>query len=140
VHDEMAERFRSENRRMGRARREVVELLATQPGPVTAEGVSELLPDVHPSSVYRTLHVLEELGYVRHVHLAHGPALYELTDRAAKMRHLVCEVCGRTVPIPVRLLEPLQRRLERDYDFVLDSGHFALVGRCVACARPRTER
>jgi Fur family transcriptional regulator, ferric uptake regulator len=121
---------------MGRARRQVAELLAEHSGALSAESIIERLPEVHPSSVYRTLNVLEELGVVRHVHLAHGAALYELADRASSVRHLVCEVCGRTVEVPLRTIEPLRRKIEKEYDFVLDSAHFAMTGRCSGCIRP----
>jgi Fur family transcriptional regulator, ferric uptake regulator len=137
MQEQTVEMLRSGNRRIGKARRQVVDVLAAQPGPITVDGVIDLLPGVSASSVYRSLNVLEELGYVRHVHLAHGAALYELTDRLASVRHLVCEVCGNTIQIPAALLAPLSRRIERDYGFVLDSGHFALPGRCASC--PRTE-
>jgi Fur family ferric uptake transcriptional regulator len=135
VRDETANMLRSGNRRIGRARRQITEFLAEHPGPVTADHIIEHLPDVHPSSVYRALNVLEELGYVRHVHLAHGAALYELTDHMSSVRHLVCEVCGRTTEVPAQVLDELRSRIEHDYDFVLDSGHFALTGRCLTCAR-----
>jgi Fur family ferric uptake transcriptional regulator len=135
VEDETVKMLRSGKRRIGRARRQITEFLGHHAGPVTADDVIDHLPDVHPSSVYRALNVLEELGYVRHVHLAHGAALYELTDQISTVRHLVCEVCGHTTEVPSRLLDPLRRRIERDYDFVLDSGHFALTGRCATCAR-----
>ncbi len=135
MQDETAKMLRSGNRRIGRARRQITEFLADHDGPVTAEDIIDYLPDVHPSSVYRALNVLEELGYVRHVHLAHGAALYELTDQISTVRHLVCEVCGHTTEVPARVLDSLRRRIERDYDFVLDSGHFALTGRCSSCAR-----
>jgi Fur family transcriptional regulator, ferric uptake regulator len=114
----------------------VAELLAEKSAAMTAEGIMECLPEVHPSSVYRTLNVLEELGYVRHVHLAHGAALYELADRVSTVRHLVCELCGRTVEVPLRTIEPLRRKIEKEYGFVLDSAHFAMTGRCSGCVRP----
>jgi Fur family ferric uptake transcriptional regulator len=133
--DDAADRLRHANRRLGRARRLVIEALASQPGPVTAEQLATLLPDVHASSVYRSLHVLEELGSVRHIHLAHGPALYEPTERVSSVRHAVCEVCGHSFQIPTAVLDQLRRRVERDYGFVLDSDHFALPGRCAGCSR-----
>jgi len=135
MQDETADMLRAGNRRIGRARRQVVDALSAHDGPISADGLIALLPGVHPSSVYRSLNVLEELGYVRHVHLAHGPALFELTDRVSTVRHLVCEVCGHTVEIPSQLLDPLRKLIERDYDFLLDSGHFALPGRCSTCQR-----
>jgi len=119
---------------MGSARRQVIEILGSLDGPVTAETVAARLPDIHVSSVYRSLNLLEELGVVRHVHLAHGPALYELTDVADAIRHLACERCGRDVVVPTALFDDLRVVIERDYGFVMDGGHFAIPGRCSGCA------
>jgi Fur family ferric uptake transcriptional regulator len=136
MRDDTEQLLRSGGRRMGHARRRVLDALGFQVGPVTADDLATALPDVHVSSVYRTLAVLEELGIVRHVHLAHGPALYELSDRVVTLRHLVCEVCGRTVEVPASAFAALNDLVEREHGFVLDSGHFALPGRCVGCIRP----
>src|SRR4051794_31544004 len=84
--------LRAQGRRLGHARRRVLEGFAGLDRPVSAEELAARVPDVHVSSVYRSLVVLEELGLVAHVHLAHGPALYELGP-AANVVHLVCEVC-----------------------------------------------
>ena len=127
-------RFRAAGLRMGSARRQVIEVLDGLDGPLTAEEVAAQIPDVHVSSVYRTLNVLEELGVVRHVHLAHGPALYELTDVAEGIRHLACERCGRDVVVPSALFDELRTTIEAEYGFVMDSGHFAIAGRCSTCA------
>jgi Fur family transcriptional regulator, ferric uptake regulator len=135
VTNDAAHLLRAGNHRMGRARRLVVEALGHASGPVTAEHLIAALPDVHPSSVYRALVVLEELGLVRHVHLAHGAALYELSERISSVRHLVCEVCGRTVQVPADLFEAVARVMAEDHGFILDSDHFAVPGRCTTCER-----
>lgn len=101
--------------------------------PVTAERLAELLPSIHVSSVYRALAVLEEEGVVAHVHLGHGPAVYQLADDARLVRHLVCESCGDVVLVPVAVFEPVRAVLERDFGFALDVDHFAVIGRCRAC-------
>ena len=119
---------------MGAARRQVIEALDGLDGPVTAEEVASRVPDVHVSSIYRSLNVLEDLGVVRHVHLAHGPARYELTDAAERVRHLACDRCGRDVVVPSAIFDELRTTIERDYGFVMDSGHFAIAGRCRDCA------
>ena len=134
VHPDAPARLRAAGLRMGSARRQVIEILGSLDGPVTAETVAARLPDIHVSSVYRSLNLLEELGVVRHVHLAHGPALYELTDVADGIRHLACERCGRDVVVPTALFDDLRVVIERDYGFVMDGGHFAIPGRCSGCA------
>jgi Fur family transcriptional regulator, ferric uptake regulator len=112
----------------------VLDALSNHTEPVTADELAAALPHVHVSSVYRALSVLEDEGVISHVHLGHGPAVYQLAETAGVVRHLVCDACGRHVVVPAALFDPLRRRLEREYDFLLDAGHFAVVGRCRWCA------
>jgi Fe2+ or Zn2+ uptake regulation protein len=135
VTTEAASKMRSEGRRLGAARRQVIDAVAAHDGPVSAEQLAEELPEIHVSSIYRSLNMLEELGLVRHVHLSHGPAVFEVADRATAVRYLVCEVCGRAVAVSAEVFASLHRKIEREHDFLLDSGHFALSGRCVSCER-----
>ena len=87
------------------------------------------------STVYRTLDALEGLGLVEHVHLGHGPGAYHLVP-ASPHHHLVCEVCGRTVDVPIGDLEAAIETVTAPLGFVPDAAHFAIVGRCSECARP----
>jgi Fur family transcriptional regulator, ferric uptake regulator len=100
---------------------------------VSADEVAALVPDVHVSSVYRALATLEEEGIVAHLHLGHGPSIYRLTVDATSDGHLVCEVCGRHDVIPETVFAPLAATLRREHGFVLDTSHFAVVGRCERC-------
>jgi Fe2+ or Zn2+ uptake regulation protein len=102
-------------------------------GPISAEELAGRVPDVHLSSVYRALAVLEDDGVITHVHLGHGPAVYQLTSAVAEVRHLVCDSCGRQLVVPASLFADVARTLQDRYDFVLDAGHFAVVGHCTSC-------
>jgi Fe2+ or Zn2+ uptake regulation protein len=82
--------------------------------------------------VYRTLDTLAELGVVEHVHLGHGPAVYHLTQDPH--HHLICRSCGAVVEAPANLLTGVAKRVRDQYGFALDAKHFALSGRCSACA------
>ena len=113
VRPDAPSRVRAAGLRMGAARRQVISVLDGVDGPITAEEVASRLPEVHVSSVYRSLNVLEDLGVVRHVHLAHGPARYELTDVADQVRHLACERCGRDVVVPAALFDDLRATSSR---------------------------
>lgn len=88
-------------------------------------------PDVHPSTVYRTLETLEEAGLVRHVHLGHGPARWQLADNPS--HHLVCEACGAVQLVPRSLFDELRNRVAAEYDFAIAFHHFATIGRCSHC-------
>ena len=69
------------------------------------------MPDVAPSTVYRTLEVLERLGQVEHVHLGHGPSKYHLAERVHV--HLMCRGCDRVIELPDTYLDDLATRLGR---------------------------
>jgi Fur family ferric uptake transcriptional regulator len=133
VLEETADRLRSDGRRLGAARRQVIEALTERDAPVSAEELAEEIPSIHVSSIYRSLGVLEEMGLVRHLHLTHGPALYELADDAPDTQHLVCDVCGRDIEVPATLFDKLRQVIESDYAFQLQGGHFALSGHCTSC-------
>jgi Fur family ferric uptake transcriptional regulator len=130
----IAARLREEGHTVGKTRAAILEAVRGKQRAFTAEELAESLDDVHVSTVYRTLGLLEEIGVVRHIHLSHGPAIYERTAVSSDIRHLVCESCGRHVAVPRRVFDTARRTLERDYDFVLDGSHFAIVGRCRSCA------
>jgi Fe2+ or Zn2+ uptake regulation protein len=140
VDDERLERIlaqlRSGGGRITPARRALVAALLASPGHATADDLAELVqrshPDVHQSTIYRTLDALEELGVVDHVHLGHGRAVYHLADDPHQ--HLVCEACGHVLEVPDAVFAELATALQRDYAFTLRPNHFAVLGRCAACA------
>ena len=93
---------------------------------------------VDPSTIYRTIDVLEKSGHLRHVHFGHGPGVVHLIDRG-EHHHVVCENCGRTVDLALDQLEPLTSMLG-GHGFRMGSVHFALVVRCIDCASPDADR
>jgi Fur family ferric uptake transcriptional regulator len=100
-----------------------------------ADTVQRAHPDVHRSTVYRTLDALAEMGVIDHVHLGHSPAVYHFTDAYTEHahHHMVCQGCGKVVELPLSVLTTLQQAISRDYGFDLDATHFALTGCCSDC-------
>ncbi len=94
--------------------------------------VQRVAPDVHLSTIYRNLDELERLGVIVHAHLGHGPATYHLASETHG--HLVCEECGAWVEAPEEFFTTLTEAAAREYHFVIDPRHFAVLGRCAACA------
>jgi Fe2+ or Zn2+ uptake regulation protein len=113
---------------------QVLEALASAGRPVTADELARLVPEVHVSSVYRAVAALEAEGVVAHLHLGHGPSIYRLAADAPTDGHIVCEICGRHEVVPPAVFAPLAKELRARHSFVLDTSHFAVVGRCEACA------
>ena len=122
--------------RMTTPRRAIITALLEASGHTTAEELADRVqaahPDVHRSTVYRTLETLAELGVVDHVHLGHGPAVYHFTHDPH--HHLICRTCGAVVEVPPGVLAPLNRSIRQRYGFQLDAKHFALGGVCQACS------
>ena len=114
------------------AQREQVLAAVRWLGHATPEQLSEALPGVDATTVYRTLELLEELGLVRHTHLGHGAPSYRPADD--EHVHLVCHFCGSVADAPTALVDALDRELVDAHAFVLDRAHFTVFGRCAACA------
>jgi Fur family ferric uptake transcriptional regulator len=134
-------RLRAQGGRVTTARRLVVSTLVGATSHVTAEDLAATIherhPEIHLSTVYRTLDSLEKLGIVEHTHIGHGPAVYHV---GVTHQHLVCEECGAVIDAPVQLLESVQRTLREQYGFELHIGHFALLGRCATHMQIREVR
>jgi Fe2+ or Zn2+ uptake regulation protein len=129
--------IRDQGARVTSARRALVTALVQARGHVTADDLAALVqkaqPDVHLSTIYRSLDALERIGVVDHVHLGHGRAVYHLADEPHQ--HLVCEACGAVVEVPDATFAELSDALRRRYGFAIRPNHFAVLGRCRACAR-----
>jgi len=117
-------------------RRLIVEVLAGTTGHVTG---SELLdrcrardPQTIPSTVYRTLDVLEELGYVRHSHDADGREEYHVLP-AEEHAHLRCLGCGGSWEIESQEAHELVDRLGATRGFEVTLSHVSIGGRCSGC-------
>ena len=134
--DEVLSLLRARGDRVTASRRAVVEALLAGDHHVTADEiaarVAENHPEVHRATVYRTLDRLEEVGVITHVHLGHGPSTFHLNDRPH--HHAVCSSCGAVVEVPLAALDDLAARLRAEHGFALSTQHFALSGRCRACA------
>ena len=88
-------------------------------------------PEVHLSTLYRTLDSLEAIGLVEHTHVGHGPALYHV---GGMHPHLVCENCGAVIDFEPAQLDTLREELRERFGFELHVGHFAMLGHCRDCA------
>ena len=133
--ERILQELRTKGGRITSARRALVRALVTADGHVTADDlaaeVQRSTPDVHRSTIYRTLDALERLGVIEHTHLGHGRAVYHLTDE--RHQHLVCESCGAVTEAPLDVFDELAGTLQRRYRFTLRPEHFAVLGRCSAC-------
>lgn len=115
----------------------MIEVLAEADGHITG---AELVEQCRardaatiPSTVYRTLDVLEELGLVRHGHGADGREEFHVLP-AGEHGHLHCHACGATWEIRPEAAAAVGEALRAADGFQIEIGHVTLVGRCRECA------
>ena len=135
--DTVRDRLRARGLRWTPQRRTLVEVLSRTDGHVTGSELIDrcraLDPATIPSTVYRTLDVLEELGLVRHGHGADGREEFHVLPRI-EHGHLHCEGCGQTREFYAAEAAALVRALRERHGFEVDLSHVTIVGRCAACA------
>ncbi len=91
-------------------------------------------PNVNISTVYRTLELLKRLGLVTETNLGEGRVRYHPAEKGHH-HHLVCQECGVTIDLDEPLLASLKSTLLREYKFIADLRHLAILGRCVNCRK-----
>lgn len=127
--------LRAKGGRVTHARKAVLEALVESNSHVTADDLLNIVqhqyPDVHLSTIYRTLDALEQLGVVDHVHLGHGRAVYHLANNSHQ--HIVCEICSTVEEVPFELFTHLENVLMDKYGFKIRMNHFAVIGTCKRC-------
>lgn len=118
-------------------RRLLVDVLSGTHGHITgAELVDRcrvIDPGTTPSTVYRTMDVLEELGLVRHGHGADGREEYHVLP-ASEHGHLYCSSCGASWEIGRAEAATFVDALRATRGFEADLSHVTVVGRCGSCS------
>jgi Fur family ferric uptake transcriptional regulator len=132
--------FRSRGLRWTPQRRLILEVLDGTDGHITGAALVERCTALDsmttPSTVYRTLRVLEELGIVRHAHGADGREEYHVRP-ASEHGHLYCRDCGSSWEIDETTAAPTIESLRRTRGFAVDLSHLTIVGVCTECQGKR---
>jgi Fur family transcriptional regulator, ferric uptake regulator len=132
---EIDQELRARGLRLTPRRLMVVEVLADRGGHHTVDDILAEVRARHPkmnkTTVYRTLELLSELGFVAVTDLGSGRLEYELASRPH--HHLICEKCHERIEVEDEFLEPLRTSLLQHYGFYTNLDHFALFGVCPAC-------
>jgi len=130
------ERLRARGLRWTLQRSRLLEVLERTDGHVTGaelvERCRELDPSTTPSTVYRTLDVLEELGLVRHHHGADGREEFHVRPETAH-GHIHCPGCGGRWELGADEAAPFVAALRDGRGFEVDLTHVTISGRCAAC-------
>ena len=134
------ERLHDHGLRWTPQRRALIEVLAGTDGHVTGAELVERCravdPATIPSTVYRTLDVLEEIGFVSHSHTADGREQFHVLP-VVEHGHLECRRCHESWEIPADEAAELVAALERSRGFSVDLSHLSILGLCATCLAAR---
>lgn len=134
----LPERLRARGLRWTPQRRVLVEVLSRTDGHVTGaelvERCRELDPGTIPSTVYRTLDVLEELGVLSHSHGADGREEFHVLPDS-EHGHLYCQRCGEQWELAADdpAVVAAVGAFAAQRGFAVDVSHLTMIGRCAAC-------
>lgn len=132
------DRLRARGLRWTPQRRVLVEVLSRTDGHVTGaalvERCRELDPGTIPSTVYRTLDVLEELGVLSHSHGAEGREEFHVLPDT-EHGHLYCQRCGRQWELAADDAAVIAAvdAFAAERGFAVDVSHLTMIGQCEPC-------
>ena len=135
--DGIREQLRARGLRWTPQRRALIEVLLQSDGHVTGAELVDRCRAADattvPSTVYRTLDVLEELGVVRHAHGIDGREEFHVFP-ATDHGHLYCTNCHGAWEVGPDEAGPLLAAIERSRGFRVQLSHLSIAGLCRDCA------
>ena len=124
-------------------RLKVLEAIASCPKEhLTAEEIYELVmvdcPEIGLATVYRTIHLLNELHLIDRINFDDGFVRYEMgSAQGAEIKHrhhhLICIKCGKVISFQGDLLEELEGKIAATTGFQVVNHEVKLYGYCVEC-------
>lgn len=121
-------------------RRTIVDTIVASEGKhLTAEEIYDVVkincPEIGLATVYRTIILLEEIGFVSRLHLNDGCSRYELvySDEGHRHHHLICNSCKKVFEVKDDLLEDLEEEIKNKYSFEIIDHTVKFYGYCKEC-------
>ena len=92
-------------------------------------------PEIGLATVYRTLQMLDKIGFTNKLNLDDGCVRYELNlDKDShNHHHLICKSCGKVIEVEEDLLDHLEEKIERSYKFKINDHDVKFYGICANC-------
>ena len=137
---ELRRRFREKHYKVTPQRQKILQVFVDQQERhLSAEDAYTLVhvdsPDVGLATVYRTLEMLAELGFLHQIEFGDGKSRYELAagDSPHAHHHLICLSCGMVKEFGDDLLETLESFVSRTADFQITDHQVKFYGYCKEC-------
>ena len=134
---ELAARLRRESRKVTGPRQAILGILRRHRHPLSIREIFGELGtgDCDLATVYRSMHLLEEMGMVKRFHFGRGGARFELLDEGddGHHHHLVCVECFQVVEIEDCFPTELEQRIARRNGFKSVTHNLEFFGVCPGC-------
>lgn len=117
----------------------ILDVFKKTKSPMSAQEIMDTLPSgTDQATVYRTLKLLKEKGFIKQIDLRHNHAHYELAN-ITEHHHLVCLKCGRIEDVHHCNLETMENAVLRSSKHFAEIQQHALefYGICKSCAKDK---
>jgi Fur family ferric uptake transcriptional regulator len=92
-------------------------------------------PSVGLVTIYRTIEILTELGFICEMHAGGSCRSYLMRRPSEHHHHLICSDCGKVIDFTDCDLGKLQRRLATETSFKINGHLLEFLGQCRQCRR-----
>ncbi|EFL54661.1 Fur family transcriptional regulator [Finegoldia magna] len=120
-----------------KARKLIISILEKEEDPISAEDLYEIFKkkeNSNLSTIYRNLKILKSKEIVEVVCEIDGISYYRLKGKKHK-HSIICESCGKIIPIDHCPVEKIETDLEDKTGFKIDSHNLEFRGICPDCQK-----
>lgn len=128
--------LRHHGKNVTETRRKILRAVLAQKGHFDATDIWESLRGdrVSIATIYRTLELLEEAGFIRKVRLGKAHAYYEKVLAREDHGHLVCRNCGQVIEFDLEQIRASLEQAAEKKGFHLEKVHVQGAGLCKECS------
>jgi len=135
----LTNRLRRQSRNVTGPRRAILDILRKHPHPLTNREILAALPKgrCDLATIYRTMHLLAEMGLVNQFDFGDGKARFELAGEVGDRHHhhLVCTNCSEIVEIGECILKRLEKQIAAQNVFAAVTHKLEFFGVCPDCLK-----
>ncbi|MCX7771994.1 MAG: transcriptional repressor [Clostridia bacterium] len=97
--------------------------------------VRSKMPSIGIATVYRTLPLLEKMGFLNRILLDDGLVRYEVSTQGENHshHHMICTGCGELSEIEVDMLDDLEKQIQKTTGFLVQNHSLRFYGLCQKC-------
>ena len=134
---ELTAKLRENSRKITGPRQAILDLLRQHPHPMTNKEIRAGLPKgmCDLATIYRSMHMLEEMGLVKRFDFGDGTARFELVHEGedGHHHHLICTRCSDVVEIDECFQRELEEKLAKRHGYQSVTHKLEFFGICPEC-------